>query len=146
MPVKHSIFIALFVLSISVFFANCDTPTSNTPETMATVAAKHLTDSIVNTVKKDITYKVIEANVVNGILHIAIANPATDVVGHFNILYDLHIARVIHAAEDRTVMRTNGITGIAVCSNNISESEPYKDLIWEDSEHELLNPSKSLLV
>jgi hypothetical protein len=119
----------------SVLFTSCDAPASNTPEATAStaplVSQQHI-DSIVDAVKKDATYSVTEAIVTNGILRIAVTNPDPDVVGHFNIHYDLHVVRVIYDPKDSIAMLANGITGIAVYTDRISKAQAYKDLIWGD--------------
>lgn len=92
-------------------------------------------DSIVKVVKLDKTYHVTEAYADKGILRIAVTNPDPDVVGHFNIMYDLHVVRVIYDSKDSIAMLANGITGIAVYTGKISDAQAYKDLIWENQQH-----------
>lgn len=88
-------------------------------------------DSLITVLKKDQTYKVSQVAIKNGIIQIAVSNADPDVIGHFNIHYDLHIARIPFTHEDTVFMMTKGIFGIAVYNNTIDESRLFKDLIWE---------------
>jgi hypothetical protein len=66
--------------------ANAQAPVSSSEQ------AK-LQDSLLSEVKKDTAYKVTQADLKDGVIRIAVSNPDQDVVGHFNIHYDMHISR-----------------------------------------------------
>jgi hypothetical protein len=88
-------------------------------------------DSLIAVLKKDSTYKVSQVAIRNGIIQIAVSNADPDVIGHFNIMYDLHIARVPFRHEDSVFMMTKGIFGIAIYNNTIDESRLFNDMIWK---------------
>ena len=88
-------------------------------------------DSLTLALKKDATYKVSQVIIKDGIIKIAVSNADPDVIGHFNIHYDLHIARVPFLHKDSVFMLSKGIFGIAIYNDVIDESRLFKDLIWE---------------